>query len=232
MIFREMVFCVLSWSDNTYPREYRHSALKYRLQCHLLQVPRECLENLLGKFPEKKIEISGETKEVEGCGLRVVGWGAQGSWGRGALGASWASPPLFGLLSGSGITSLGGGSWRLEAWGGGRATRKWWLPSHQLATSATATADPLRNATLLPDHHLDCCRSADVILREQRGGAGRGLWGEKVKPDRVKVSPNHLTMSRECGEPGRRLSSERRESMVANMMSYLRIPPRAEVSRE
>ena len=51
-----------------------------------------------------------------------------------------------------------------------------------------------------------------------------------MKPDWVSVKP--LTMSRECGSPSRRLSSERRESMVANMMSYLRIPARAEVSRE
>ena len=36
-----------------------------------------------------------ETKGVEDCGLLVPGWGAHGSRGRGALGASWAS--LFGL---------------------------------------------------------------------------------------------------------------------------------------
>lgn len=31
----------------------------------------------LDRLPEKK--ILEETKEVEGCGLRVLGWGAQGS---------------------------------------------------------------------------------------------------------------------------------------------------------
>ena len=151
---------------------------------------------------------------------------------RGALEASWASP-LFGLLSGSGITSLGGGSWRLEAWGeagapgsGGCPVTSWPCHCHCLGCVTIYLI-----ILTLPD--LD---SSDVILRvrEQRGGTGRG--GEKVKTDWVSLKPLHsIAMSRECGSPARRLSSqssERRESMVANMMSYLRIPPRAEVSRE
>ena len=86
----------------------------------------------MDKLPEKKVRDIGGKQRSGRLRAEGAGVGRPGEL-RGALGASWASPPLFGLLSGSGITSLGGGSWRLEAWGGGRGTRKWWLPSHQLA---------------------------------------------------------------------------------------------------
>ena len=134
------------------------------------------------------------------------------------------------LLSGSGITSLGGGSWRP---GGGRACHQEVVAAQSPAGNrrlppASATA-PLRIIS-----GLFLIISADVIFGQQRGGAGRRLRGEKVKTDSLSVSSFSLisTMARECGSPGRRLSSERRESMVANMMSYLRIPPRAEVSND
>ena len=110
------------------------------------------------------------------------------------------------------------------------ATRKWWLPSHQLATEdCHQPVPPLRIIS-----GLFLIIGADVIFGQQRGGAGRRLRGEKVKTDSLSVSSFSLisTMARECGSPGRRLSSERRESMVANMMSYLRISPRAEVSND
>ena len=86
----------------------------------------------MDKLPEKKVRDIGQKQRSGRLRAEGAGVGRPGEL-RGALGASWASPTLFGLLSGSGITSLGGGSWRLEAWGGGRGTGKWWLPSHQLA---------------------------------------------------------------------------------------------------
>ena len=166
-----------------------------------------------------------ETKGVEDCGLLVPGWGAHGSRGRGALGASWAS--LFGLPPV--WQRHHEPRWRqLEAWGrpwppgsGGCPVTSW--------QPKTATSQCHRSIW-----GLFLIISADVIFGQQRGGAGRRLRGEKVKTDSLSVSSFSLnsTMARECGSPGRRLSSERRESMVANMMSYLRIPPRAEVSND
>ena len=167
-----------------------------------------------------------ETKGVEDCGLLVPGWGAHGSRGRGALGASWAS--LFGLPPV--WQRHHEPRWRqLEAWGrpclppgsGGCPVTSW--------QPKTATSQCHRSIW-----GLFLIIGADVIFGQQRGGAGRRLRGEKVKTDSLSVSSFSLnsTMARECGSPGRRLSSERRESMVANMRSYLRIPPRAEVSND
>ena len=145
--------------------------------------------------------------------------------GRGALGASWAS--LFGLPPV--WQRHHEPRWRqLEAWGrpwppgsGGCPVTSW--------QPKTATSQCHRSTS-----ELFLIISADVIFGQQRGGAGRRLRGEKVKTDSLSVSSFSLisTMARECGSPSRRLSSERRESMVANMMSYLRIPPRAEVSND
>ena len=61
--------------------------------------------SLLHEKEENNIEGNQRSRRLRAEGAGV---GRPGEL-RGALGASWASPPLLGLLSGRGITSLGGG---------------------------------------------------------------------------------------------------------------------------
>ena len=118
--------------------------------------------------PEKKKNIGRHQRSgrlrAEGAGV-----GRPGEL-RGALGASWASPPLLGLLSGSGITSLGGGSWRLEAWGGGRGTRKWLPSSNQLALPVVQPSRCVTTIHLiiftLPEARMSSSESSE----EEQGG--------------------------------------------------------------
>ena len=114
-----------------------------------------------------------ETKGVEDCGLLVPGWGAHGSRGRGALGASWAS--LFGLPPV--WQRHHEPRWRqLEAWGrpclppgsGGCPVTSW--------QPKTATSQCHRSA---PDHLgalLDHRRGCHLRTAARRSRAATPRW--------------------------------------------------------